>query len=114
MFKINNLNTKINNNMEKSFYKRLLLLTISMITCSMATFAQDFSAVNEDGMTLCYNILYDEDDQPTTTVELADGGKDVTYSGYMTIPETVVNPNDDQTYTVVGIFTIVITWRTWN
>ena len=88
--------------MEKKLFKRILLLAFLMTLGSQATFAQDFSAVNDEGMTLCYNILY-EDDEPTTMVELTSGGKITSYSGVIVVPSTVVNPNDGQTYTVAGI-----------
>ncbi len=81
------------------------LLFALFLFCSAPAWAYDFSAVNDDGTTIYYNIT-SEEDADVKTVEVTYNGSTAnaqnnSYSGDVTIPESVTY--EGMTYTVGAI-----------
>jgi hypothetical protein len=89
--------------------KKTVILSVAMgvlmaLSANKAN-AQNFSAVNEDGDTLYYNII---SFMPPLEVEVTSNGDSFdygTYRGNIVIPETVDNGGNTYTVTGIGIFT---------
>ena len=83
----------------KSLHLKNLILVAILALMSGSAWAYDFSAENE-GKTIYYSILPDVDHQVAVTY------RDIawnTYSGAVVVPSTVVNSNNNESYTVTAI-----------
>lgn len=78
--------------------KHFLFTVIALLAATVA-YAYDFTAVCSSGQTLAYRIV----DAGARTCEVTT--PDEFPKGEVTIDATVVNPDDSQTYTVIGIGT---------
>ena len=81
--------------MKKKFF--FMLMSLFMVT---GLYAYDFTATCSSGQTLAYTIV----DAGAKTVEVAQ--PDAMPEGNVNIDATVVNPDDSETYTVIGIGTL--------
>jgi hypothetical protein len=80
--------------------KRLILLAASilMLLATQQANAYDFSAINDDGKIIYYNIT---SPTPPLTVEVTHNG-DGTYSGEIAIPDSVANGGNIYSVTAIG------------
>ena len=76
--------------------RKFLISMIALLTAAV-TYAYDFTAECSSGQTLAYTII----DASAKTCEVAQ--PDVKPSGEVVIDATVVNPDDSETYTVIGV-----------
>ena len=76
---------------------RKIFLFVAALCCSAAMWAADFSAVAPSSQTLYFNIV----DAGNHTCQIVAG--DTYPEGDLVIPATVINPDDSELYTIVGI-----------
>ena len=88
--------------MENRIFRRILVMALILMFVNQVSLAQLFTAVNSEGKSLWYKIIYDNN-QPTDMVELTSAQEGSSYEGSLVIPSTVVCPDDAKTYTVVGV-----------
>lgn len=77
--------------------KRIFLSLMALLTVAFTYAAVDFTAECSSGQTLAYTII----DASSKTCEVTQAETNPT--GNVVIPASVVNPNDAETYTVVGV-----------
>lgn len=77
---------------------QLLALVLFCLLTPITAFAYDFSAVNEDGVTIYYNKLSDTECEVTRSYS----NSDVKYSGAITIPASVTYNGATYTVTAIG------------
>ena len=87
--------------MKQNNYFQRILSAVLLLMVSTLSWAYDFEAKNEDGVTIYYNLINDG-----TEAEVA---SDIWYSGDIVIPSTV--SYDDKTFSVTRIGDDAFAWR---
>lgn len=82
--------------------KKVLLVLAAILTLLQNAFAYDFTAVSPSGHRLYYNIV-DGQARVTLTSQYYGGGYYTFLMGDLSIPSSVTNPDNGQTYAVTSI-----------
>ena len=82
--------------------KRVLIVLVAILTLLPNAFAYDFTAVSPSGHRLYYNIV-DGQARATLTSQYYGGGYYTFLMGDLSIPSSVTNPDNGQTYAVTSI-----------